>query len=77
MSAPSTEAESTGIRITGSRLTEEETAALLLVVQSLQSAAHTSTEDDADPSAQASRRRRMSTWAGSEVRTWRSAAGLR
>lgn len=77
MSAPSTETESTGIRITGSRLTEEETAALLLVVQSLRAEGNGAPDEDVDPAAQASRRRRFSTWAGSEVRTWRSSAGLR
>lgn len=70
------EPEATGIRITGSRLTAEETAALVLVLQQAQSDPGTQGQETTRSSA-ASRRRRLSTWAGSAVQTWRSSAGLR
>ncbi|MGO1182766.1 MAG: hypothetical protein ACTHZ5_02850 [Micrococcaceae bacterium] len=73
---PENQPEATGIRISGSRLSAEETAALLLVLQQAQSSTDAQGPETLHSST-ASRRRRLSTWAGSAVQTWRSSAGLR
>lgn len=77
------DAEQSGITITGMKLSAEETAAVTVVLETvvaaeLSGSPHHDAEhfEHAERTRAQGRRRRMSTWAQSELHTWRSAAGL-